>query len=331
MTEARYYEKLSDNRVRCLLCPHTCTIANGKTGICLNRRNNNGSLYSYNYGRVSAIQIDPIEKKPLFHFYPGKEILSFGTFGCNFQCPFCQNSSIARQEVDELYGKKITPAECVQLAIEKNSFAIAYTYNEPFIWFEHMLETAKLAKEKGLKNVMVSNGFYNPEPWNELSEFIDAVNIDLKGNPDYYQRLCKAGQEPVLFSIKSAFEKNIHVEVTHLVVTDENDSPKEFSKIVDLIAEISPQIPLHISRYFPSYKMEHSPTQVEHLEKYYAAAQNKLEYVYMGNVWNEGENTFCPQCKKVLIDREGYQTHQKNDFQNGQCPNCGHKIYGFFI
>lgn len=324
-----HYQKLDHGRVGCLLCPHHCQLNPGQKGFCLNRRNQEGTLYTLNYGGVAAMHLDPIEKKPLYHFYPGEQILSFGTFGCSLNCRFCQNSSLARSTSGE--DSNLLPEECVELAKKYNSFAIAYTYNEPFIWFEHVLETAKLAKDQGIKNVLVTNGYYETEPWEQLAPFIDAMNIDLKGNEAFYARVCKGELMPVLKTIKSAFKRGIHVEIAHLVVTGENDRMEDFQEIIREIESISPRIPLHISRYFPNYELSNAPTNPQILEDFYQRAKETLEFVYLGNLITEtGQHTLCPRCGARLIERTGYQTVVHRELKQGKCPDCGHLLYGVF-
>lgn len=324
-----YYQKLEKDRVECGLCPHHCKLSPGQKGFCLNRLNREGTLYTLNYGGVAAMHLDPIEKKPLYHFYPGKQILSFGTFGCSLNCSFCQNFSLARSTSGQ--DSNLLPHECVELAKKYQSFAIAYTYNEPFIWFEHVLETAKLAKDQGIKNVLVTNGFYEKEPWDELAPFVDAMNIDLKGGEAFYNRMCKGALNPVLQTIRSAFKRGIHVEVAHLVVTGENDRMEDFQEIIHAIEAISPRIPLHISRYFPNHELSAPPTSPEILERFHDRAKESLEHVYLGNLITEtGQHTFCPRCKARLVERTGYQTIVHKNFMNGKCPDCGHLLYGVF-
>jgi len=327
MKEALYYETLPDKKVKCNLCPNFCIIGDGHTGVCLNRKNIDGRLFSLNYGVVSSVNIDPIEKKPLYHFYPGKSIFSIGTFGCSFTCPFCQNYSISRVKASkEKYGE-VTPEKIVSLA-KNYSDMIAYTYNEPYIWYEFLLETCEISKKEGLKNVLVTNGYYNDEPWENLSKYIDAMNIDLKGDESFYKRLCNGAFEPVLKTIETAFNKGIHVEVTYLVVTGENDDPYTFSEVVRRLSSISKLIPLHISRYFPAYKFHAPATDPRKLEELYLIAKNEMEYVYLGNVL-EHNDTVCPSCGKLNIERHGYNISIVDGF-NGRC-SCGYKFYGRFV
>ena len=282
MKEALYWEK-TDGAVHCLLCPHDCKIVNGVTGICGVRRNIDGKLYSLVYGETTSVSLDPIEKKPLYHYHPGEYILSLGTKGCNFKCPFCQNWAISQNP--EAPSEKVTPEWVIKKAKECKSFGIAYTYNEPFIWYEFVLDTAKLAKKEGLENVLVTNGYVNHEPLEEMLPFIGAMNIDLKSIDDeFYRKYCKGSLEPVLYTIKRSC-KDCHVELTNLVITGLNDSDDDFSRLVDWIYEnVGVDVPLHFSRYFPCYKMEGPATSRETLDRAYMIAKKKLKNVYLGNV-----------------------------------------------
>jgi len=286
LKEALYWEKSSSAAapaVRCLLCPHDCKIADGAAGICGVRQNNGGKLYSLIYGETTSVALDPIEKKPLYHFHPGEYILSLGTKGCNFKCPFCQNWAISQDAGART--EKITPSWAVAKAKELNSFGIAYTYNEPFIWYEFVLDTAKLAKKAGLENVLVTNGYVNPGPLEEMLPLIGAMNIDLKSiDPGFYVKYCKGSLEPVLSTIKTS-AKSCHVEITNLVITGMNDTDEDFTKLSDWICDnAGPGTPLHFSRYFPCYQMENPPTPAATLKRAAAIASKRLKYVHLGNV-----------------------------------------------
>ncbi len=324
--KADYFEKLDNKEVECTLCPHRCKISAGATGLCRVRENKDGVLYSKNYALVSSLGLDHVEKKPLYHFYPGSNILSIGTFGCNLSCSFCQNWRISQEE-PEL--KFINPEEIVKLAREKNAVGIAYTYSEPSVWFEYVRDTAKIAKENNLKNVLVTNGFINREPLQELLPLIDAANVDLKSmNNKFYHKYCKGQKEPVIDNIK-LMNGSIHVEITTLLITGLNDSREELRELFTLLQGINPEIPLHLSRYFPAYKMNKPPTPVKKIEEAYELAGEYLVYVYPGNVNIRGTaNTYCPECKEELISRNGYYIESK--IKEGKCPECGHKIYGEF-
>lgn len=323
LKEARYYRKLSNNEVRCLLCPKHCIIKDGERGYCTIRENINGSLYATAYNSVAAVHMDPIEKKPLYHFYPGSEILSIGTVGCNQRCLFCQNWSLVEGEVPE---PNISPVEAVETAKRYNSIGIAYTYNEPLIWYEFVLDTSILAKNAGLKNVLVTNGEINPQPLKELLPFIDAMNIDLKSiRSGFYHEICDGNLNTVKKTIETSY-RNCHIELTNLLVTGKNDSEEDIKDLVDYVASLSPDIPLHFSRYFPQYKMDSPPTPIDKLLLAYEIGRKKLKYVYLGNVWSEKENnTYCPNCNNLLIRRVGYTT-KITGLSGKKCSKCGYEI-----
>ena len=283
MKEALYYEKLAAAAVRCRLCPHACLIAPGGRGLCGVRVNNAGVLYSEVYGRTTGIALDPIEKKPLYRYHPGEYILSVGTKGCNLRCSFCQNWQISQDPHAPTSG--ITSADIIAKAREARSFGVAYTYNEPFIWYEFVLETAKLARREGLANVLVTNGFVSREPLEEMLPFIDAMNIDLKSfSDDFYRKLCGARLAPVLETIKRC-ARSCHVELTTLLIPGENDREEELEKMVAWIREeLGEDMPLHLSRYFPCYKMDLPPTPPESLRRAERIAKTRLKHVYLGNV-----------------------------------------------
>ena len=280
--EALWYEKLDNNIVHCHLCPHNCKIAEGKSGICKVRQNNNGTLYSLNYKRATSIAMDPMEKKPLYHFHPGKYILSIGTYGCNFRCDFCQNHEISQ---NTLGGQTLDVDELIKICKSKpNCVGIAYTYNEPTIWYEFVLECAKKFKEADLANVLVTNGYINTEPLKELLPYIDAMNIDLKSmNDEFYKKICGGRLEPIKNTIKEAIE-NCHVEITSLIIPTKNDSPDNMEQLSKWIASLNPDTPLHLSRYYPAYKMQIPPTDPVTLLKLKDIALQHLKHVYIGNV-----------------------------------------------
>lgn len=283
MKEALFYTKIEENTVKCSLCPHFCVIRDGGTGFCGVRKNKGGTLYTANYGRVSSMALDPVEKKPLYHFHPGEFILSVGTVGCNLSCLFCQNWSIAKE-----VGAPTEPAtsqELVKRAKELGSFGIAYTYNEPFIWYEFVYETAQLAKKEGLANVLVTNGYVTPEPLEQLLPYIDAMNIDIKSiEDDFYKKVCSGRVAEVLETVRVS-AKRCHVELTNLIIPTLNDSDGNFQKLTDWIYEnVGPDVPLHFSRYFPCYKMTLPPTPKEILMRAECIAKKKLNHVYLGNI-----------------------------------------------
>ena len=312
-----------NGKLRCTLCPHGCTIVEGKYGICGVRRCENGKLSLPYYGLLSGTGLDPIEKKPLYHYYPGRQILSVGFFGCNFSCPFCQNYSISQRVVDD--GTRTQPEELVDLAIRNKSFGIAYTYSEPLIHFEYVLATAKLAREKGLRNVLVTNGYINTAPAEKLLEYIDAANVDLKSfQNEFYSREIKGSLSPVLDFIALA-SKSIAIEATTLVIPGKNDSDEEIIKIADFLAELNPDIPLHLSCYYPTYKYDIEATSSRVVHHLVEVAGERLNYVYAGNVYSSETNTFCPSCGSLLIQRRGYVVSVRG-LADGVCDNCGENI-----
>jgi pyruvate formate lyase activating enzyme len=336
MKTALYFEKAVHGSVRCLLCPHLCTIREGQLGTCGVRRNQDGVLYSETYGKISSIHYDPIEKKPLYHFYPGSIILSIGSVGCNLKCSFCQNASISQITAGEFsWHKSWMPADVMEMASEaKENIGISFTYNEPLINFEYVLEIAELAKSRNLKTVMVSNGFINPEPLNQLMPFMDAFNIDLKAfRNDFYKIHSKARLVPVLDTLKMLSRHNKHFEITNLVIPTLNDDVSVFKQMVKWIHdELGPDSILHLSRYFPHYKMSLPPTPPHTLSLLYSVAKEKLPYVYMGNIASpDGQHTFCPSCSNLLIQRSGYRTVVAGISKNKTCNKCGNKIQNLIL
>jgi pyruvate formate lyase activating enzyme len=326
--EAKFYKKEAGNKTKCLLCPHGCLILPGKRGICGARFNGDGVLYSTVYGEITSYGMDPIEKKPLYNFYPGSRIFSIGSWGCTFKCEFCQNWQISQQEAAAEHFEK---EDVIKAAMENNSMGVAYTYNEPFAAYEFMFDTAVLARKSGLKNVVVTNGFVSQEPLKEILPYVDAMNIDLKSFSDaFYRETCAGRLEPVLRAIRQAFDAGTHIELTTLIIPGMNDG-EDLLKIVDWIYEISPDIPLHLSRYFPQYKMGLDPTGIETMKRAYSKAREKLRYVYLGNVAAEtgGSDTFCPACGKKIIKREIFNV-DVSALKGGKCSHCGDTIYGKF-
>jgi pyruvate formate lyase activating enzyme len=283
MKEALYYKK-EKGKIRCILCPNNCLIADGKKGQCGIRVNKDGKLYSEIYNRVTSVALDPIEKKPVYHYHSGEYILSLGTKGCNFACPWCQNWKISQDMSTPT--DKITSEEVIDKAKETRSFGIAYTYNEPFIWYEFVLECCKKAREAGLKNVFVTNGYINKKPFDEILPYIDAMNIDIKSvDEEFYKKYCLGKLAPVLENVKTAKKKGVHIELTNLIIPTLTDSRINFEKLADWIAEnVGPETPLHFSRYYPCYKISFPPTPIFTLQMAKEIADRKLKYVYLGNV-----------------------------------------------
>ncbi len=308
MPHAGIHYTNEDDAVKCALCPHECLLKNGKVGLCGVRKNDNGVLYSLNYSAVTSAAVDPVEKKPLYHFYPGGKIFSIGTFGCNLSCPFCQNWGISQNIPANL--KNMSPVEVITMAEMSGCEMIAYTYSEPVVWYEFVLECCRLAAAKRIKNVLVTNGYINENPLLELLQYIDAVNIDLKCfNDDSYKKILKGSLDDVKRSIALCTGKT-HVEVTTLVVTNFNDNHDELKAAVDWLASVGTDIPYHLSMYYPSYKYNEPSTNIDFIMSIYNYAKTKLKYVYTGNIPGESMtgNTNCPECGNLLIEREGYHT-----------------------
>lgn len=321
--KAMYFRKLKDQRVLCELCPHYCVLKEGEYGKCKVRTNTDGELYTINYGDVSSIAIDPIEKKPLYHFYPGGRIISIATYGCNFSCKFCQNYRISQNIVDSSF---LSVENLIDVIISTSeNIGIAFTYNEPFIWYEYIFDAVKMLKEKApeKKVVLVTNGFVNEEPFKALLPYLDALNIDLKSNRDeFYKDVCGGRLEPVKKIIELA--KDTHLEITTLMVTGEVDEEDEIKEIAEFIASINPQIPLHLSRYFPCYNYKEEPTSLSKMLVAQNIAREHLEYVYLGNLAGVDTNTYCPNCNTLLIERYGYEVRNLNNNEN--CLSCGHSL-----
>jgi len=335
MKEAMFYEKLEDKMVKCNLCSHRCSrIADSKRGICGVRENKDGKLYSLVYGKAVARSVDPIEKKPLFHFLPGSRSYSIATVGCNFRCRNCQNFDISQlpKERNIIVGQDVSPEEIVSAAKRNNCKSIAYTYSEPTIFFEYAYDTAKLAKKEGIKNVFVTNGYITEEALKEISLYLDAANIDLKSfSDDFYRKNCGARLKPVLDSIRLYKSLGIWTEITTLIIPSLNDSEEELHKIAEFIKnEVGEETPWHITQFYPTYKLIDLPrTPVTILRKAREIGlEAGLRYVYEGNVPGEnGENTYCHNCGKLLIRRFGYSIIE-NKIKNSACTYCGAEIDG---
>lgn len=335
LKEALLYKKLPEKKVSCFLCSHRCLINDGKFGICQVRQNKGGVLYTYAYGEVVAANIDPIEKKPLFHVLPGSSSFSIAAAGCNFRCGFCQNwqiSQIRRDDKLTLSSKPMSPQEIVASALSYKCKSISYTYTEPTIFFEYAFETAKLAKTKGLYNLFVTNGYMTKEALEMFQPYLDAANVDLKFfNDQSYRRVCGAKLRPVLESIALMRKLNIWVEVTTLVVPGENDSAEELKGIASFLAATGKEIPWHISRFHPDYKMmDKASTPLGKLKEAEQIGKDAgLRYVYIGNVLEE-EKTYCSKCARSLISRLGFDVIE-NNLKNGKCPDCSTALDGLAL
>lgn len=332
--EAMFWKEKEDDTVECELCPHNCTIKNGRRGICGIRENVNGILVPRAYGIYPAVHSDPIEKKPLYHFLPGESILSVGSVGCNLNCRYCQNWSLSKDNIDGKDGFYISPEEMVRGAKREGSVGIAFTYNEPTINAEYILDAGPLLRREDMKMVLVTNGFLSPEPWDRIMEYTDGANIDVKGFTErFYRDLTGSRLEPILRNVKSAFERSVHVELTYLVIPGYNDSPEEVDEYLNWVKEnISDDIPLHFTRFHPDYKMSDVPaTPVDTLERIMKQCERAgMKYFYIGNVLlNDYNNTGCPECGKVVIKRSGFSIKTKG-LKHGKCSSCGAPIRGVF-
>lgn len=332
--QALLWEKLEKNRVRCYLCTHECRIADSSYGICAVRQNIGGSLYTLFYGEAIAARADPIEKKPLYHFLPGSRSYSIATVGCNFQCSFCQNwqiSQITKPEVSTPMGISLMPEKVVQEAKKHDCKSISYTYTEPTIFFEYAYDTARLAKEQGIRNIFITNGYMTKQALDIIGPYLDAANVDLKSFKDsYYRNVCKATLKPVLDSISHLYELDIWVEITTLIIPGENDSTSELAEIAGFIAQVSEDIPWHISRFHPEYKFNGSqPTPLETMEMAREIGMERgLHYVYLGNI-PEASDTYCPYCGHMMINRSHVGCIESK-LVGGKCPACGHEIAGIW-
>jgi pyruvate formate lyase activating enzyme len=333
MKQAMFQEPKEGNKVQCGLCYHRCLILPGHRGICAVRENRDGTIYSLVYDRIIARNIDPIEKKPLFQFLPGSLSFSLATPGCNFRCKHCQNADISQLPRDMggmVPGEPVSPAEIVEAALRHHCASISYTYTEPTVFFELAYDTAKLARKAGLKNVFVTNGYITPEALREISPFLDAANIDLKGfTEEFYKNICGARLQPVLDSIRLYKELGIWIEITTLVIPGHNDSESELRQIAQFVRSVGEGIPWHVSRFHPTYKLIDQPrTPLETLKRARQIGIDEgLRYVYEGNAPGEGEETACWSCAKTLVKRYGFSV-EENNVRDGKCGSCGAKIDG---
>ncbi len=331
LKEAMLYEIIGKNIVRCNLCSRRCIINENQLGFCKVRKNINGKLYSLVYGKVISAAIDPIEKKPLFHFHPGSSVFSIATIGCNFRCKFCDNWVISQEE--EVYGKNLSPNKIIELALKYKCQGISYTYTEPTIFFEYAHDIAKIAKEKGLFNTFVTNGYMTPEAVKTIAPYLDAVTVDFKGsaNPKFYKEMSMVPSvEPIFESLIEMKRNGIFIEITNLIVPKYGDSMEDLRKLVRwIIDNLGPETPFHILRFHPDYQLIDVPsTPIEILEKAWRIALDEgLYYVYIGNVpGHKAENTYCPECGELLIERHGFSILTWNLTNENKCPKCNSKI-----
>lgn len=335
MKEASYYKKLEDKKVFCFLCHQFCTVSDGEYGFCRVRKNVDGILYTLVYGKLIAHHVDPVEKKPLFHFQPGSFSFSIAAAGCNFRCLHCQNADISQPERREVgLGENVFPAEIVSMSLTSGCKSISYTYTEPTIFFEYAFETAKLAKKAGLKNIFVTNGYMSKQILCDIKDYLDAANVDLKSfSGDFYQKVCSAKTAPVLENLKLMKKYGIWLEITTLIIPSLNDDEKNLKNIADFIyEELGKEIPWHISAFYPAYKLKHlRPAEVDILHRAVEIGKKRgLYYVYSGNVPGDiYEHTYCYNCQKLLIERYGCGIIN-NVMRGNKCGECGAKIAGVF-
>lgn len=334
LKEAKFYNKRAENTVQCQLCPRRCTLKDGQRGVCRARINKEGTLYTLVYGRPVALHVDPIEKKPFFHVLPSSSSYSIATVGCNMRCIFCQNWQISQGSPGDFDLPYVSPEELVKKALDNNCKTIAYTYTEPTVFYEYMLDIAKLARKKGIKNVVHTCGYINKEPMIELCKYMDAVNVDLKSiEPEFYYELTSGQMPPVLETLKSLKKSGVWIEVTNLVIPTKNDNLETIKKMCLWIKEnLGDTVPVHFSRFYPQYQLANlPPTPIDRLEKARQIAEGVgLKFVYIGNVpGSSGENTYCPYCKKILIRRTGYFV-TANNIVKGRCKFCQKEIPGIF-
>jgi pyruvate formate lyase activating enzyme len=330
--EAMYYQKIDKSTIQCQLCPRNCVLKDGMRGFCRAREPKEGKHYTLVYGNPTAVHIDPIEKKPLFHFLPATTAFSIATAGCNFRCKYCQNWEISQFRPEETYNFYLPPEAVVETALKYKAPTIAYTYTEPSIFYEYMLETARLAKKRGIKNIYHSNGSLNPQPLGELVLYLDGANVDLKGfTKEFYSEISQGYLDKVLDTLKTLKRSGVHLELTNLVVPPFNDDTKMIREMCQWIRdELGRDTPIHFSRFYPTFKLRNlTPTPVRTLEEARRVAMEVgLEYVYIGNVpGHKAENTYCPKDKKVLIRRVGYRILENNIIK-GRCKFCGTQIPG---
>jgi len=328
--EAKYYNVVRDDIVKCVLCPNKCVLRSGNTGLCGVRVNREGKLYTLVYGRLCSLNNDPIEKKPLYHFLPGENAISVATPGCNLHCKFCQNWRISQSKPDQVSTRFAEPERLIKTANKYDSPIIAYTYSEPTIFYEYMYDTARI--ESDVKNVMISAGFIEEKPLRELCKVLDGIKIDLKSfSNEFYRNLVSGRLDPVLRTLQIIKESGTWLEIVYLVIPTHNDDMDEIKKMSEwVLKNLGPDVPFHFTRFHPTYRMKNlPPTSLETLNNAYEVAKKAgMNYVYIGNVpTHKAANTYCPQCGETLISRNGFFVKNES-LENGHCPNCGHKIPG---
>ena len=332
--EASYYTQLDEKRVRCQLCPKKCLVADGKRGVCRVRENRAGVYHTLVYGRLVSMNLDPIEKKPLFHFLPSTSALSVATAGCNVRCKFCQNWNISQANPEDVRFRYVSPEELVQTARRYDANSIAYTYNEPIVFIEYMIESATLGKAQGIHNVMISNGYINRKPLDDLCKQLSAIKIDLKAFSDrFYHQTVAGSLQPVLDTMVRIKEQGIWLEMVYLMIPTLNDDPQELREMCQwIIRNLGSDVPLHFTRYHPQYLLKHiPPTPIQALQTAYQIARDAgIQYVYLGNLPTDpAENTYCASCGKLIIERTGF-TIRSIFMNDGKCAFCGNPIPGIW-
>jgi pyruvate formate lyase activating enzyme len=335
MQEALFYEKLTGQKVRCYLCPRECTLKDGQSGFCYVRINQHGILRTMAYAHPYAINVDPIEKKPLFHVLPATSIFSLGTAGCNLGCKFCQNWDLSKSKSQQERAYYLSPKKIIILAKEHQCSSIAFTYNEPTIFAEYVMDTARLAHKEGLKTVMVTNGYITEKVIKDVYENIDAANVDLKGfSEEFYKKLTLSHLVPVLETLKTLHAMGVWIEITNLLIPGWNDSEKMITQLIDwVLSELGPDVPLHFTAFHPDYQLTDIPaTPPETVQKARDTALLRgIHFAYVGNIWDdERSSTYCPSCKTLLIERKWYQTKIVNLSADGKCEKCGERIPGIW-
>jgi len=332
--EAMFYEKLDENRVRCKLCPRECTVADMERGTCGVRENRGGTYYTLVYGRPCSLHMDPIEKKPLFHFHPGTQAFSIATAGCNIECKFCQNWNISQFRPEQVAAVELSPTETARAAKRAQAKSIAYTYSEPVVFYEYMHDTAAAARPLGVKSVAITNGYITPEAMRKLAKVLDAVKVDLKAFTErFYRELCSGELKPVLDTLVLLKDLDMWTEIVVLLIPGHNDSAGQIRELSHWVrTNLGVDVPVHFTRFHPAYKMKNlPPTPVKTLERAWKTGRDAgLNYVYIGNVvGHKGESTYCPSCDRILIKRIGY-TIVANEIKDGKCPKCGTTIAGLW-
>ncbi len=322
MIEAQFYEKIGDDKIRCGLCPHNCILKEGQRGLCRGRKVIEGKLIALTYGEAVSVSMDPIEKKPLYHYFPGTNIISLGPNACNLKCIWCQNYDVSQNEVPT---RSVSPEVLLNVANSNDVVGVAFTYTEPLMMYEFIIDTAKLFKEYNKKIVLVTNGYINRKPLEKLLPFVDAMNIDLKGFSDeFYKKYTNGILDYVLDTIKIAYKAGVFIEITNLLIPNLNDELAEIEGMAKWISKLSPDIPLHFSRYFPTYKCNQPPTPEKTIYSAYSIAKKYLNFVYPGNIKINGlSNTYCKKCNHLLVERPGLFVAKTFFDENGLCPNCG--------